>query len=567
MRSAARFCAAVAAALSLLAASGCASIPRSGPVGNIDVEGRRAAAEQNSPEGPVPGAGADQVVRGFLAAGAGPGSNFAVGRKFLTDDLAAKWEPTHNVYVLRSGRSLDSLSSEVKSNSQSASVNIPVESIVDSKRMFTGQPSGGTRHLDFRLRQVNGEWRIAKAPNAIVVPAGTFYSMFQPRSLFYYTADFRYVVPDERWYLRGSQAAFDIVKALLNGPADYLRDAVVLPGGKNRPSVQQVSVDDGTANVRLSDELNELGGKDRDRLAQMIVRSLSGLGTVRRVEIQGGSFDQTYDDDDVPDDSIPVTGNPVAIRNDHLVELDGDKAKAGLGKLADRASDPAVDYRHSTYAYLSEGRRRLHRLDGPGRGARSDEVLLRGKGLVGPSFDRTGWIFTAEAKHPRIRAVRADGDHVSLPAPFLSGRQIVSIRVSRDGSRLAVVSSEHKKTRLDVIGLVRDRQMVPKRLVTQHQLDIGRTFSSVKDISWMGSRSLAVLGSTDANDTVLPYSVTLSGVAEGLGAVTEGTSITAGSGERDLRIVTSSGSMYRPNPPNSWDVAEGLKVKDPAYPG
>ncbi|MCQ9368490.1 LpqB family beta-propeller domain-containing protein [Brevibacterium sp. 91QC2O2] len=559
--------AALAGALCLLLLlTGCISIPRSGPIGQIDVDSSEPGQVRIDPDGPVTGASQDQIVRGFLAAGTGSASNFAVARSFLTDDLAASWEPLESVWVLKSGHSLDSINSEVTSDSQTVSLTLPVQAHIDSTRVYREAAADSERTVKFTLRQVNGEWRISKMPAGIVVTPANFSSMFQAHSLYYYTPDFKYAVPDTRWYLRSGSAGRELVADLLAGPADYLKGAVVpaVGSGRGKLGVGSLSVSDGDAAVELSGD-PQLSARDAERLAKTVALSLQSMPSVRDVTVTGAGMPEDVDTANLPNTEVEVPGRPVVLQDGRLVELGGDRTSSlPLPAPKKGAGNPARDYTGRVFAYLAAGERELHRMT---VGGRKDTVVVRGSSLAAPSFDRFGWLYTAESDTGRLKVVGPDGEMKTLKAGFLSKRTVTAVRVSRDGSRLVVLSTGSKAdSRLDYIGIVRDSDQAPRELSGDAPLSAGESFSDLRDVSWAGTDTLVALAALESGGDLQPYTLSSSGMFAARGSVSEGTSISAGTDLRSMRIGTRAGDVYSYQG-GAWQKLVGIKSYEPAFPG
>ena len=89
-----RRCAAAALAVGLsLTLSACGAMPRSGPVHKVvePTEQSQQSAMAYNPQAPRPGASAQAVVEGFLAAGVGAQDDYSVARQYLTPQLATTW--------------------------------------------------------------------------------------------------------------------------------------------------------------------------------------------------------------------------------------------------------------------------------------------------------------------------------------------------------------------------------------------------------------------------------------------------------------------------------------------
>ncbi|WP_279403181.1 hypothetical protein [Arthrobacter sp. JCM 19049] len=69
--------------------------------------------------------------------------------------------------------------------------------------------------MDVELSEIDGEWRISKAPDGIMLESSFFERIFAPRTLYFYDASYKYLVPDIRWFSSRSGAATSVVEALL----------------------------------------------------------------------------------------------------------------------------------------------------------------------------------------------------------------------------------------------------------------------------------------------------------------------------------------------------------------
>ncbi|MBK7273080.1 MAG: hypothetical protein IPI13_07880 [Actinomycetales bacterium] len=98
---------------------------------------------------------------------------------------------------------------------------------------------------------------------------------------------------------------------------------------------------------------------------------------------------------------------------------------------------------------------------------------------------------------------------VPVVAPWLDGRAIVALAVSRDGSRVGVVSSALGGTdmRLDIAGVVRDSLGRPTALAAPYrQAD---PLSRITDVVWIDDTTLAALGAVGDGEALRPWIVQL----------------------------------------------------------
>lgn len=561
-----RACAALAAAALLL--SGCASIPKDGSVGHRDVSGEDQHVQSRiDPDGPEPGQSPNEIVRGFLAAGAGYSNNFEVARSYLTDSFAGEWNPLSSVTVLQPGRTLESVTSEVTTDSQSVSLTIPVGGQLDDRRVYRAASRGTQIDMEFSLRQVNGEWRISQAPSGMVLTAVNFSTLFQPYPLYFYAPGYEMLVPDTRWFIRSPSTATEIMTELLGGPAEYLTGAVVsaIPDG-TQLDPRSVAVSDGVARVELSSTDSGLDERTNGRIAAQIETTLKEVGSITSAQISGTSGELDYGSlPDVPT-SLNISGSPIAISEGRLVRILGSTIEpiADAPELADGASRPAIAIDESMYAYLADDAKAVRRLFAD---ELEDNEVLRGEKYASLSFDTEGWLWAAEeASDGTIQAISRNGELTEVSVPFLKGRTVTSIAVSPDGTRLAVLSTDKDDVnRLEIVGISRDAQRAPTSSSTSTPLEVATSFDTIIDASWSGYDSLVMLA-RDGSGEPEPYALRVPGPATSLGSIDGGTQITSGEETRSVRVGTADGEIYSYGA-GSWQKLVDAKTYDPSAPG
>lgn len=556
----------------LLLLSGCASIPSNGETGVISVEDQAQRVQSEvEPEGPIEGADPNSIVRGFLAAGAGHADDFAVARSFLTDDFAKDWEPESSVVVMPGGADFDTITSEVSSDQQSISMSLPVDATLDSQRVYREERDDTEVDRDFTLRQVNGEWRISSAPQGLVLTASSFATVFDSYPLYFFTPGYEHLVPDTRWFIRSSTTATQVMSELLAGPADRLSGAVItaMPDGAHLDP-RSVTVSNGIAQVGLDESAQGLDDDTSGRMLDQISTTLRGLSSTNAVEVTTPAGPLTSDPGDSAAVGVRVDAPPVVIADGTLARLDETRLDPipDLPELGDSPTDPAVSLDDSTYAYLASDGEELHRILPDGGG----DAVLRAEedGLAGPSFDLHGSVWSAQREQGgtgEVLVFLESGDAIDLTVPWLSDRTVEAVQVSRDGTQLAVLSQTARgATRIDVIGIVRGVDGVPTGVSAGEPQRVGAGFDSIRDLSWAGSDSLVILAAEAQADDAQPYVAPVSGPADSLGDVPGGSSITATSDARSIRLSTSAGELYSFSA-DTWQKHVDLVVHDPAYPG
>lgn len=554
----------------VLALVGCSSIPTSSPVGHIeDDSGDAGANNARIPDGPEPGDSPSDIVRGFLRAGAGTGNNFSVARSFLTEGEAQKWSPQESVSVLPNGTDLDSLNVGTTSGQKSMSLSAPVVGLVDSSGVYNSTKPGTQSTLEFSLRQENGEWRISSAPDGLLISQADFRTIFLNYSLQFFTSDYSYLVPDSRWFLRSSSTPTVLINELLSGPAPYLSGAVItaIPDGAKLGDSNVVTIENGVAHVALGAQNPAPSDREKGLIRQQIATTLQVIPSISAVELSIGG--QTIPSSLQPrtDTSVQVDGPPVVLADDHLSRVSGTtvaKVENSPNLKSAKASDPAVSLDDSLYVYLADDGEQLMRL-------KSDAVdatpILKGTKLVRPSIDRFNTTWTGEAENKgELTAVGRDGKTFTVAADFLNGRRLVDIEVSRDGTRVALLS-RHKgePDRVDVVGVPRDKAGNPSGHVSETPIEVGANFDEVKDVSWSGSTNLVALAAEEG-ETAQPFRIGVTGPAEQLGEVSGGSRIAGGADGRSILVTGSDGALYSYNS-NAWQKLVDVTAKDPSYPG
>ena len=206
-------------------------------------------------------------------------------------------------------------------------------------------------------------------------------------------------------------------------------------------------------------------------------------------------------------------------------------------------------------------------------------AVVTGSDLTAPSYDIRRWLWTASSgpglptrlhaalTGPGVLPKDVTTSLVMPSAPWLAGRQVSALRISRDGTRALVVSSRKGESRIDIAGVVRDSQGRPLSLTSP--LAVGTGLTGVTDATWVDPVTVAVLGRGAHDAQVEPYVVTIGSETGALPTVPSkdgvAVGIAAGDGEGTVTLVTSKGEVLSPGGPSGWvQVASGTGV---AFPG
>ena len=123
-----RFTLLLGAILATLLASGCATIPSSGPVGSAPIPAPPAGGGVSGGglivEGPQRGWNPEQVVSGFLLASASFAHDHATAREYLTPSASRLWRPGAQVTILASTPSVSQQAGRLSGQGDRATVTV-----------------------------------------------------------------------------------------------------------------------------------------------------------------------------------------------------------------------------------------------------------------------------------------------------------------------------------------------------------------------------------------------------------------------------------------------------------
>jgi hypothetical protein len=518
---------------------GCGGLPTSGgPVADNLIDDDLELEIGDAPQGPRNGATQEEILTDFISAATSPQNDFGVAKQFLTEDFARSWDPYASV-------SIQSGAGSTTARDEGLGYSFSSYATVDSFGRYEEEPDAVTATLPFTFVQVDEQWRISSAPDGIVVSADRFDNVFQEQPLYFFDPSYKYLVPDVRWFPNQSSIGSRVVAALLGGQSPWLGDGVTLSafptGTVLGPDL--VIVESGVATVDLTEEASNASNTDRDRMRQQISASLSNVDNVSSVVI-------TVDGTSL---SIPGTGAagansspqvdplPLVMRDDEfgyastesltsikvisnrISDLDGARA-ATLARGATRA---AVLANGGVYAV--------------GSGEAPPLLVDPRVGVIAPSIDTSGFIWSVpRSSAARLRAFEANGTVHEIASELPANAKVVSLDVSRDGSRIILYLSTSGGPRLAYAGITR-QDSVPTGLGDIQWLPI--TAGVPIDAAWIDDRTVATLARTGAETSVTSW--VLGGPSESLGALDGGVTIVGGNGgSSGLRVLANDDTLY-----------------------
>jgi len=503
-RAARRILAGAATVVALLVPAGCVQMPESGPVVGTGSEGQ--ADEPPGvfidPKPPEPGANPAEIVTGFLDAMTATPIQTNAAKLFLTSDAQAAWKPE--------AETITYAEASPPRGGLRVSVRLGGARHLDGRGSYLGRLPRAERALRFPMASEDGEWRIARAPDALIVPDSWFEQRFRQVSLYFFDPSARILVPEPVFVPRGEQLATALTSALLRGPGPAL-DGIsrsFIPDGLSFGLSVPVS-DDGVADLTLRGYNGRL---TEDAIEQMLAQlswtlrqeptirflrvsvggqqiTLPGGESLFDVDEQGARFDPTVFGASTLlyglRDGRLVSGTP-----DSLAPVDG---PMGLSRLGVRSV--AVDLSADQVAGVTTRGDGVLMASVRNETERVESVVSGARGLLRPSWDFSDRTWLVDNGPGGARVSYVSGDHpVAVRVPGVTGHRVSHFTVSRDGSRLVSVVRHASGDQVMVSRIVHNGQ---GRVVSveraRHIAWEGDSRLSVRDLGWSSPTSVAVL--------------------------------------------------------------------------
>lgn len=487
-----------------LVAAGCVSMPDSGPVVETKSKGKVSSESGTyiDPRPPQKGDTRTDVVRGFLAAMLATPIQTQTARKFLTEDAAAAWDPQHET-ITYAGKS------PPRETRDGVVVTLDGPNMLDSRGAWRGSLAQGRRALTFPMALENGEWRIERAPDALIVPESWFEGRYQPVSLYFFDPTGTILAPEPVFVPRGEALATTLTQGLLLGPGVGLQRVIqsFIPRGL-KVAVGVTVSDDGIADIPLTGDSGQLTPNTIELMMAQLAWTLRQAPEIAalRVSING--------------QPVPLPGGVSSYRVDGAVEFDpaGFQASPLLYGLRDGllVSGPAnnLDRVAGPLGMHDEGlrsigvdlsARRVAGVSGTGGSVvvapvsdtdgQSVRTVATGTDFLKPAWDFSDrlWLVDRTRNGARISVV----DHnrlASLRVRGVTGRQVRMFLVSRDGTRFVAVIHDPAGDRLVVSRIEHSRNGRVLGATRARPISVeDEVRAPIRAIAWRTTTSIAVL--------------------------------------------------------------------------
>jgi hypothetical protein len=434
----------VAVVLGGLASACGVQVPSSGPVVQAQqpVLQNPVSGPYRDPPPPPKHANPVGIVTGFFDAMTAVPLQTQAARQFLTKAGRDRWQPESVVVYAQT---------PTPHGGTTVTARLRGARWVDDRGTWRGRlPQSRTRVTFPMTTLAQGQWRISRAPNALLVPESWYQQNFRDASLYFFDPSGRILVPEPVHVPNGAQLATALVRSLLLGPVPSL-DSVVrsfIPPGLTSPSV--VVHPDGVADVALHGA--DAGSLDRKTTRLLLAQFAWTLAQVPSVDsfqltinnerITNGSADATSPvaspDAVDPTDSL-ASGLVYGLRDGRLVS---GQAKAPspvngpFGRNVEGITSFGISLDGTRVAGVTGGRL----LVGGVQGAGGVSTALSGTRLLRPCWDFAGriWDVDATAHGAHVHVITGDTSR-SVRMPGVTGADVSRFIVSRDGSRFVAV--------------------------------------------------------------------------------------------------------------------------------
>lgn len=593
------------AAWGILLLAGCASMPDSGDLRDVESTPRQDTEVRVFAMPPRENAPPAEIVQGFLEALTSDDPQYATARQYLTPTASRRWRPESSTTVLADGWDIEVDRATAHEDSGDYAFTLTGSKVarVDEQQSYT--PLDGRYSQSVHLaRDKSGQWRIDTPPQGVLMGRSDFQRNYMPVNKYYFASNTAggtgrpaTAVADPVYVRQRVDAMTRVVRSVISGPTRWL-DRVVrssFPTGTAlRRDVTALAPDDqNRLTVPLNEKASRVGSERCWEMAAQVLFTVQNLTpTVETVALQraDGSTLCTLGADRA---RTVATRGPVK-RPEYLYFLD-DKRRlvrilggtagtsvepvpGGLGEGLQRLSSAAVAWDERTAAGVSNDRKDLY-VGSLVQGGTLGNAVLRSDGkteddrLTAPSWDARGdlWVADRDPARPRLVVLeQGKGRPVEVTVPGLDGR-VDAVRVAADGVRVALLVQHKDGTESLLVGRIeRDGRSGERTAVSVLGLrPAAPDMEDVTAMSWAGDSRLVVAGREQGGVQTMRY-VQVDGSTPDVpapAALTGVKSIAASDDERlPLVAYSEADGLVRMSSVAQWQkvVKEGAA---PVYPG
>ncbi|MFF9122879.1 LpqB family beta-propeller domain-containing protein [Streptomyces sp. NPDC014889] len=595
------------AACGVVLLAGCASMPDSGDLRDVESTPRQDSQLRVFAMPPREDAPPAEIVQGFLEALTSDDPQYATARQYLTGAASGHWRPEESTTVLAGGPDIqvDRITERDSTDNYAFTLTGSKVARVDRQQSYT--PMGGhySQPVHLTRGKKSGQWRIDVLPQGVVMGQSDFQRNYMSVNKYYFasnsdadSATSATAVADPVFVRRRVDAMTQVVRSLLSGPTHWLAPAVSssFPAGAAlRRGVTSLAPDDqNRLTVPLNEKASGAGREECRKMAAQLLFTLQNLTpTVDTVTLQRAKGGTLCSFEESRAESVATRGS--VKRPDYLYFVDdkqrlvriadtgtasgAEPVPGALGEGVQKLQSAAVSWDEHTAAGVSSDGRSLF-VGSLVAGGALDAPVLQSQGkaeegdrLTAPSWDARGdlWVADRDPARPRLWMLeQGGGEPLEVKVPGLKGR-VDAVRVAADGVRIALVVKAGDNSKSLLIGRIeRDEKAGERPAVSVLGLrSAAPELEDVTAMSWAGDSRLVVAGREQGGVQTMRYVQVDGSTPEGPppAALTGVQSIAAAEDDR-LPLVASSSEDGIVRLPSG---AQWQKVtKDgmaPVYPG
>lgn len=502
--------------MSALLASACVTMPTAGPVSEATgtVDPNRGEPPVFQPEPPRPDDTKESLITHFLDAMEAFPLSTRVARMYLAEE-SRPWDP--------SARTITYVSKTTPvASGNTVTVEVDEANWLDERGRWRGPLPASERTLRFTLVREREHWRIAEAPNALVVGESWLNLKFRRLNLYFYDPSSQVLVPEPVFVPVGSQLPTGLVVSLLRGPGADLRQVsrTYLPA----TNVSGLSVpvsSDGVAEISIDGDGASVSAEEGNRMLAQLAWTLRQADGVESFRLTIGGVPIAVDGQHpvtsvdygagVSPTSSPSADPLYAVRDGRLVNGSIDELSFADGPLGQEESPytlrsvASIDTDGQVAAVTKGGGTVLsasvYRSPPAAASGNGIRVLATGTNFAEPSWDFDGnvWLLDRTRDGAAI-AVTSNERRPRLPEPVqvpgVTGRRIPQMLVSRDGSRLVALRRTRSGDELVVSRIRRDSQGRATGASRAKPLSVAAATADglqIRDLTWRSATTVAVL--------------------------------------------------------------------------
>jgi len=537
--------------------SACTAIPHSGPVMSSEISTRVDSGNVDVlPPGPSAGATQDDILAGFIAAGAAAQDNYRVARSYLAEEIKDTWNPNAIAFIS---------SGEPEVSAVAANFSrylVPVSASVDEFGRYFDSSASSDQTLEFQFVQEDEEWRIRALDDGVVLSQAAFSEAFSSYRLYYFSADYRELVADVRWFASRGEVSTKIVRALLAKPTFWLDQGATvsaLPEGTGL-ALTPIPVVDGVATVDLTTQVLSADAETRSRMLTQLSASLQQVQGISsaRISVNQNELGIAALGEEGPTLASGRDPRLVIFANRRFGYLQGGQVESiegislGVATLIPEKIFYSAQFNRAVVT-RSDGLWRVS----PG----SEPTLVDDRlGLVRGTVDSCGYIWsaTAAASTDMIRLIDSDGGYTTLGLDIGSESTVVSLELARDDTRLLLLVQTQTGVRVLLAAVTRDAECRPGAL--SEFVELGPLTGIGIDAAWIDDAAVAVVVQDSLTGQGEVKVFDTGGRSSSLGQPTRPVTLVGGvGGVSGLRLLSEDGIIYQPRG-NGWQATNDRAI-------